>query len=97
MDKSRNTVAIKIIIIIILILFIFMVFIMLGLSDICANVIVMAEDKTEVLSVTESVIIPYGSFTNCVMNKGYSDIEPDVLDNKYYAQGHCFKTVSSDL
>ena len=73
MDKSKNTVAIKIIIIIILILFIFMVFIMLGLSDVCANVIAMAEDKTEVLSVAESVIIPYGSFTNCVMNKDYSD------------------------
>jgi uncharacterized protein YqfA (UPF0365 family) len=41
MDKSKNTVAIKIIIIIILILFIFLVFIMLGLSDACANVIAM--------------------------------------------------------
>ena len=58
MDKSKNTVAIKIIIVIILILFIFMVFIMLGLSDVCANVIAMSEDKTEVLRVAKSVIIP---------------------------------------
>jgi hypothetical protein len=66
-----------------------MVFIMLGLSDVCANVIAMSEDKTEVLSVTESIITPYGSFTSCVMNKDYSGI-------LYFKQNVIFLEANND-
>ena len=47
----------------------------------------VAEDKAEVLSVIESATVPYGTFTNCVMTKDYSDIEPDVVEHKYFAPG----------
>ena len=47
----------------------------------------VAEDKAEVLSVTESATVPYGSFTNCVMTKDYSDLEPDVVEHKFFASG----------
>jgi hypothetical protein len=47
----------------------------------------VAEDKAEVLSVAETATVPYGTFTNCVMTKDYSDIEPDVVEHKYFAPG----------
>ena len=50
----------------------------------------VAEDKAEVLSVTASATVPYNSgttFTNCVQTKDYSDIEPEVIENKYFAPG----------
>ncbi len=47
----------------------------------------VAEDKAEVLSVLESATIPYGTFTKCIMTKDYSDIEPDVVEHKYFAPG----------
>ena len=50
----------------------------------------VAEDKAEVLSVTASATVPYNSgttFTNCVQTKDYSDIEPEVVENKYFAPG----------
>ena len=45
----------------------------------------VAEDKTEVLGVDESITTPYGSQTHCVMTKDYSDIEPGVVEHKYFA------------
>ncbi|HVN71213.1 MAG TPA: hypothetical protein VMU10_04245, partial [Desulfomonilia bacterium] len=47
----------------------------------------VAEDKAEVLSISESITVPGGSFTNCVMTKDYSDIEPDVVEHKFFAPG----------
>jgi hypothetical protein len=47
----------------------------------------VAEDKAEVLSVTESATVPYGSFTDCVMTKDYSDIEPGVTEHKFFVSG----------
>jgi hypothetical protein len=47
----------------------------------------VAEDKAEVLSVAESATVPYGSYTNCVMTKDYSEIEPDVVEHKYFTPG----------
>jgi hypothetical protein len=47
----------------------------------------VAEDKAEVLSVVELATVPYGTFTDCVMTKDYSDIEPDVVEHKYFAPG----------
>jgi hypothetical protein len=50
----------------------------------------VAEDKAQVLSVTASATVPYNSgttFTNCVQTKDYSDLEPEVVENKYFAPG----------
>ncbi|MFH0813067.1 MAG: hypothetical protein V2A69_09545, partial [Pseudomonadota bacterium] len=46
-----------------------------------------AEDLGEVLSLNESVTVPYGSFGSCLMTKDFSPIEPDVEEHKYYAPG----------
>ena len=47
----------------------------------------MAEDMAELLSVKEIVTVPYGSFDNVVKTKDYAPLEPDLLENKFYAQG----------
>jgi hypothetical protein len=41
----------------------------------------------EVVSVSESVKVPYGSFTDALLTKEWSPEEPDVLTHKYYARG----------
>ena len=46
-----------------------------------------AEDMTEVLSLTASTTTPYAAFTNCVMTKDFSGLEPDAVEHKYYANG----------
>jgi hypothetical protein len=46
-----------------------------------------AEDMAQVLSLSESVTVSYGSFTNCLETKEFSPLEPDAVENKFYAQG----------
>ncbi|HMK52270.1 MAG TPA: hypothetical protein VK551_07200 [Thermodesulfobacteriota bacterium] len=46
-----------------------------------------AEDMAEVLSLTESVPAAYCSLGNCLKTKETSPLEPDALENKYYAPG----------
>jgi len=46
-----------------------------------------AEDMAEVLSLTESVPASYCSSGNCLKTKETSPLEPDALENKYYALG----------
>jgi len=46
-----------------------------------------AEDMGEVLSLDQTVTVPYGRFENCVMTKDFTPIEPDVEENKFYASG----------
>jgi hypothetical protein len=46
-----------------------------------------AEDQAEVLSLDESITVPYGSFDHCVMTKDFSEIEPDVVEHKYWCSG----------
>lgn len=41
----------------------------------------------ELLSVKESVTVPYDSFDNVVKTRDYTPLEPDQLENKFYAQG----------
>lgn len=43
-----------------------------------------AEDVAEVVSITENVTVPYGSFTNCLKTKDSTPLEPDVYEYKYY-------------
>ena len=46
-----------------------------------------AEDMAQVLNLTESAAVPYGSYTNLLMTKEWSALEPSVVEHKYYAQG----------
>ncbi len=45
----------------------------------------VAEDKATVLSLNASVSVPYGNFSNVIKTKEFSALEPDVVENKYYA------------
>lgn len=46
-----------------------------------------AEDRAKVLSVDEQVETPYGHFTNAVLTKDLTQLEPRVLEYKLYARG----------
>jgi hypothetical protein len=46
-----------------------------------------AEDMAEVVSLKESVTVPYGSFSNCLETEETSPLEPDALENKFYCAG----------
>ncbi len=46
-----------------------------------------AEDMAQVLSLTESVNVTYGSYDHLLMTKEWSPLEPDVTEHKYYAEG----------
>lgn len=46
-----------------------------------------AEDLAEVISLNESVSVEYGDFDNCLKTKEWNPLEPDVVENKYYAPG----------
>ena len=46
-----------------------------------------AEDMAEVLSLKESVSVPYGSFNNCLQTKEWTPLEPGVITHKYYVSG----------
>jgi hypothetical protein len=47
----------------------------------------VAEDLGKVLSLTASATVPAGSFDHCLKTKDFSPLEPDVVENKFYAQG----------
>jgi hypothetical protein len=44
-----------------------------------------AEDMGEVLSLNESVTVPYGAYDNVLKTKDWTPIEPDVYEHKFYA------------
>jgi hypothetical protein len=46
-----------------------------------------AEDQYAVVSMASSVKVPYGSFTNALLTKETTTLEPGVLDHKYYVKG----------
>ena len=46
-----------------------------------------AEDVGVVLSLNESVTVPFGSFTGCRQTEDYTPLEPGVTEYKYYAAG----------
>ncbi len=45
-----------------------------------------AEDMGQVLSVSETVKVPWGSFKNCVKTKDWSAIETGNVEHKYYSK-----------
>jgi len=46
-----------------------------------------AEDMAEVLSLTESASVTYGSFGNLLMTREWTPLEPGIVEHKYYAPG----------
>lgn len=46
-----------------------------------------AEDKGQVLSVKESITVPFGSFENVVQTFDFSSLDPDIQSHKFYAAG----------
>jgi hypothetical protein len=46
-----------------------------------------AEDQYLVLSLSASIKVPYGSFHDVVQTKEWTDLEPGVIDHKYYVKG----------
>ncbi|MGP3984279.1 hypothetical protein [Streptomyces sp. KR80] len=45
-----------------------------------------AEDMGEVLSLNERVTVRYGRFENVLKTKDFTPLEPDVVENKFYAR-----------
>jgi hypothetical protein len=46
-----------------------------------------AEDMAKVLSLNESVKVPYGSFDRVLKTKEWTPLEPSYHEHKYYARG----------
>lgn len=46
-----------------------------------------AEDQGEVIALGQTVVTPYGTFTNCVKTHDWTELEPDLNENKFYAPG----------
>jgi hypothetical protein len=46
-----------------------------------------AEDVAEVISLTNTVTVVSGTYTNCLKTLETTPLEPDALENKYYAVG----------
>ena len=46
----------------------------------------VAEDKGTILGLNEKITVPYDSFSNVLKTKDFTPLEPDIVENKYYAQ-----------
>ena len=46
-----------------------------------------AEDFAEVVGLSASVTVPFGSFTNCLDTRETTPLEPDLHQHKFYAAG----------
>lgn len=46
----------------------------------------VAEDKATVLSLDNNATVPQGSYSNVLKTKEFSALEPDILEQKYYAE-----------
>jgi hypothetical protein len=46
-----------------------------------------AEDYAETVSLTASVRVPWGSFSNCLDSQETTPLEPELLEHKFYAPG----------
>ena len=46
-----------------------------------------AEDIGEVLSLNETITVPFGRFEGCLKTEETTPLEPDVLEHKYYCPG----------
>jgi len=46
-----------------------------------------AEDMAEVVGLTDSATVPAGHFAGTLKTKDYTPLDPDLIENKYYARG----------
>ena len=46
-----------------------------------------AEDRAEITGTGLTVSIPLGTYTNCIQTKNWTELEPDLNENKFYAPG----------
>jgi hypothetical protein len=46
-----------------------------------------AEDEAETVGLNASVTVPYGSFQHCLRSQETTPLEPDALEDKFYAPG----------
>jgi len=44
-----------------------------------------AEDQGQVVNINSKVSVPYGEFTKCLKTKEFTNLEPGVIEYKYYA------------
>jgi hypothetical protein len=47
----------------------------------------VAVDMAQVLSTNKTIRIPYGTFNNCLYTKEWSQLDPGVIEYKYYVKG----------
>jgi len=47
----------------------------------------VAEDRAEVLSLDETVEVPFGTFDDVLQTEDTTPLEPDLVEHKYYARG----------
>ena len=45
-----------------------------------------AEDRGQINSTNATVVVPYGTFTHCVETEEWSDVEPGIVEYKFYAK-----------
>jgi hypothetical protein len=46
-----------------------------------------AEDEAETISLEASVTVPYGTFNHCLKSEETTPLEPDLVEDKFYAPG----------
>jgi hypothetical protein len=46
-----------------------------------------AEDRAEITGTGLTVTIPLGTYNNCIKTKNWTELEPDLNENKFYAPG----------
>lgn len=46
-----------------------------------------AEDEAEVLATGLTITVPYGTYTNCIQTRNWTELEPDLNEHKFYAPG----------
>jgi hypothetical protein len=47
----------------------------------------LAEDEAIVLNLHQTVAVPLGRFTNCLLTKEFTQLEPGNIEHKFYARG----------
>jgi hypothetical protein len=47
----------------------------------------LAQDEAIVLNLHETVAVPLGKFTNCLVTKEFTQLEPGNIEHKFYARG----------
>ena len=57
----------------------------------------VAEDKAEVLSISETVTVPYGTFQSCLKTYDTTPLDPDAREHKYYCPGVGAEILAVDL